>query len=129
MDWYLDSYRYLCLVYRINGKYQVRTGWYVFRRGTINTIRYVLNAGRRDGDFFPSCRVAIFLKGQEPTGSHRPLCLFSCGGTKGTPLLWIKKDCPIAFFFCESRDQQYLPFEIKFATSFRPEVRILCNDY
>jgi hypothetical protein len=42
-----------------------------------------------------------------------PLCLFSRGGTKGTPLFWIMKDyCPIAFFFCESRDQQYLPFKV-----------------
>ena len=126
MDWYLDSYRYLCLVYRINGKYQVKTGTYLGGPPEIGTFRYVFNAGM---GIFSRLVASPFLKGQEPTGSHRPLCLFSCGGTKGTPLLWIKKDCPIAFFFCESRDQQYLPFEIKFATSFRPEVRILCNDY
>ncbi len=60
-------------------------------------------------DFLPSYRVAIF-KRTRPTGSHRPLCLFTSSSEEQRVRHYsgIMKDCPIAFIFCESKDQQYL---------------------
>ncbi len=51
-----------------------------------------------------------FLKGQGPLDSHRPLCLFCCEEQRLRHYSGIKKDCHIAFLFCEIRDKLYLPF-------------------
>jgi|LakMenEpi03Aug12_release.lakeMendotaPanAssembly.Ray.scaffolds.fasta_scaffold338059_3 hypothetical protein len=59
-------------------------------------------------DFFPSYGVAIF-KRTRPTGSHRPLCLFSSVEQRVRHYSGLMKDCHIAFLFCESK-QLHLPF-------------------
>ncbi len=108
MDWYLGCYRYRTCIWCIGKRTVPSSDWYIFSRYTRNTIRYTFKRGRVGREFFHHLIVSPFLKGQGPTDSRQPLCLFA-HGNKGCATNLEYKDS-LAFVFCDIMDQQYLPF-------------------
>ncbi len=103
---------YLYLVYRINGQYQVRTGTYLVGTPEIRLCT-IFNAGGWELDFYHRLIVSPFLKGQGPTDSLHPLCLFAHRiiGPKDAPLIWINEGCLSHLFSVRSGINCTFPFK------------------